>query len=241
MVSKVTSPSHSDTDSGQGSPGRHMALRVHEKASCLHSPTKKIFQSWNNRRPVTPGPILGQCFHRLVLHLVPSFVPLLYCLLRVGKGEKASLISFTVDSLVAIKVLWHLGTVLISVVWSFKSWYELWCQSYSLRNLFAPWIWERAQQSSSTILVTGSTVSGESRPHVNKAGLNEWGESSGTLLSTLEPLTNHVGPNPDSNSIINQRWVIVRVSHWMCVDNIKSSPYDQCWITSFFQLNLDNI
>lgn len=186
MVSKVTSPSHSDTDSGQGSSGGQLAMRVHEKT----------FQRWNNRRPVTSILWLAhtvQCFQRLALHLEPSFVPLLYCLLRVGKGEKASLISFTVDSLVAIKVLWPLGTVLISVVWSFRSWYELWYQSYSLRNLFAPWIWERAQQFSSTILMTGSTVSGESRLHVNKVGLNERGESSGTPLSTLEPLKKRVG------------------------------------------------
>lgn len=193
MVSKVTSPSHSDTDSGQGSTGGQLALRVHEKASVFTHPPKRHFKA---------GIIAGQSHQD---QFWSSVFRDWYCTLcqvlspfyTVCWGwEKASLISFTVDSLVAIKVLWHLGTVLISVVWSFKSWYELWCQSYSLRNLFAPWIWEHAQQSSSTILMTGSTVSGESRLHVNKVGLNEWGESSGTPLSTLEPLTNRVGPQP---------------------------------------------
>lgn len=36
------------------------------------------------------------------------------------------------------------------------------CFCYSLRNLFAPWTWEPARQSSLTTLRTGSTVSGES-------------------------------------------------------------------------------
>lgn len=45
MVSKVTSPSHSDTDSGQGSPGGQLALRVHEKASVFTHPPKKHFKA----------------------------------------------------------------------------------------------------------------------------------------------------------------------------------------------------
>lgn len=77
MVSKVTSLSHSDTDSGQGSTGGQLALRVHEKASVFTHPPKKHFKAGiitGQSHQANSGPVFSETGIAPCAKFCPPFI-----------------------------------------------------------------------------------------------------------------------------------------------------------------------